>query len=331
MNTIIIKPNIVNINLEVHFNLWNSDANNLHFLDIGIMCDNKDQKIHIEIPSDNELKIKDLSDELKGDIRNSIFNCNVNKQSKDSFEILTKPAKNGTDYSFLLSPINKSELSPSKEHNQFDLSVRKQEIEGFSIDKKYIRIRIENLDMKKFIICQDSESKIFDSSYYSNTIIDFRFNDYKLLSSSQLQELRLQNENYSKVHFLYMTDILENIDVCSGKYSVRFLERNIWNNYLDLPERKKDMLAYHLKDENVSNASFLIKAQQQKTSVTHLIFYAFVVIYLAVIANFVFSFIPLKEVDGTIKIVPTVVTGGVLLLIFLIVKLFIKHKNHKKK
>ena len=328
MNTIVIKPDTKNDNLEVHFNLWNSDSNNLHFLDIGIMCDNKKQKITIEIPSSKKIKVKDLSNELKEDIRNSIFNCNVDKVTKGAFEILKKSEQK--EDMFLLSPIEIPDVSFGEDLSTFKIEVnetKKEEIEGIEIIKKYIRLRIENLDFSKFMIKQDSDSRIFESSYTTNTLIDFRFNDYKLLSSAKLQTLKLEKDNYLKVHFLYMTDVLENIDICSSTYSVRFLERNIWNRYLGLTERKKDMLAYHLKVENCSNASFLIKSQEQKTSVKHLLFYAGVVTYLAIVANFIFSFIPLRNLDSNIRWIPFAITLFCIVGIPLILLLLILRKK----
>ena len=173
--------------------------------------------------------------------------CNVDKETKGAFEILQK---SDNELEKFLSPISNQDVKTKNDIASFVINIngtKKEELDGIDIHKKYIRLRIENLDLSKFMIKQNSESRIFESSYIINTLIDFRFNDYKLLPSAKLQALKLEEDNYNKVHFLYMTNILENIDVCSSEYSVRFLERNIWNRYLGIQNRKKDILVYHLK------------------------------------------------------------------------------------
>lgn len=316
MNTLVIKPSIKNDYLEIHFNLWNSESEKLNFLDIGIMCDNKDQNFTLEIPSSTSVSIIDLSDKLKGDIRNSIFNCYMDKKSEGAYEILNR--ENAANDKFLLSPINKQEnLQPQNEIIKTTIDVRKiesSEINGEDVKKKYLRFRIQDFDIGKFIITEDSESKIFDSSFVRNKIIDFRFNDYRILESSKTQNYKLNDDCYTKIHFFYMTDALENISLCSDKYDVRFLERNLWNGYLEIPNRKKDILVYHLKvkdDKGVSNASFLIKSQQEITSKSHLLFYAFVVLDLAVLANNIFSILPINKIPNQIIwkcFIPTTLT-----------------------
>ena len=306
MNTLVLKPSIRNDYLEVHFNLWNSERDNLKFLDIGIMCDNKSQSFSLEIPSSKNINIIDLSDKLKGDIRNSIFNCYMDMKSENSFEILNR--ENEKDDKFLLSPIAKKEnLCPENEIITTNIEVKEiasSELNGESIKKKYLRFRIENFDIDKFVIIEDSESKIFESSFMINKIIDFRFNDYRILESDKIQNYKLNEDTYKKIHFFYMTDALEDISICNDKYDVRFLERDIWNDYLGITNRKKDILVYHLrvKDEKgVSNASFLIKSQQEKTSKPHLLFYAFVVLDLAVLANNIFSILPINRIPNQIN------------------------------
>ena len=301
MNTLVLKPSIRNENLEVHFNLWNSESDNLKFLDIGIMCDNKDQQFTLEIPSSSFVSIIDLSDKLKSDIRNSIFNCYMDKKSEDGYEILNR--ENDKEDKFLLSPIeNKTDLKPQNEIIKTKIDIKAIKINGTNIKKKYLRFRITDFDIEKFIITKDSESKIFESSYVKNKIIDFRFNDYRILDSSKIQEYKLNDDCYKKIHFFYMTDALENISLCSDKYDVRFLERDLWDEYLEIPKRKKDILVYHLKnDKGVSNASFLIKSQQENTSKWHLLFYAFIVLDLAVLANNIYGLLPIISIKTTIN------------------------------
>lgn len=305
MNTIILKPSRKNNHLEVHFNLWNSDSNNLHFLDIGIMCDNEEQEFFLKIPASKKITVENLSNEVL-DIRNSIFNCFVNIDSdKNGYTVLSKQGDKN-DEKFILTPEQDTIELDSKnggvEHHLKIKKIENNKTNGQYIPLQYLRIRIRNLDIEKFLIKKQSPSRIFESSYQENSIIDFRFNDYKLLSLKDAQDLQLQEHKYNKIHFLYMSDYNENICIASSNYKVRFLEHKIWDDYLGLnTERKNEMLVYHLSETEKSNSSFLYKFQKQKTSKSHLLFYAFVVVDLAILANTLFTLFPIKKENGNIN------------------------------
>lgn len=169
------------------------------------MCDNADQVFSLVIPSSKKLTIKDLTDNIKGDIRNSIFNCYVNMQTIGSYEILKK--ENHDEESFLLSPIKpKQEFSPTNDSELVTVEIKvkkvnKEDIDGIEVKRKYLRFRIEKFDISKFLITQDSDSKIFESSFIRSKIIDFRVNDYRILTSDKIQEYKLDDYSYKKIHF----------------------------------------------------------------------------------------------------------------------------------
>ena len=137
------------------FNLWNSEKNNLKFLDIGIMCDNADQVFSLVIPSSKKLTIKDLTDNIKGDIRNSIFNCYVNMQTIGSYEILKK--ENHDEESFLLSPIKpKQEFSPTNDSELVTVEIKvkkvnKEDIDGIEVKRKYLRVILKSCGLAKVV------------------------------------------------------------------------------------------------------------------------------------------------------------------------------------
>lgn len=66
---------------------------------------------------------------------------------------------------------------------------------------------------------------------------------------------------------------MRTIQLSGGNYTTRFLERNIWDYYLNLGEKKRfDMIAYHLRQEKSFSANFLIKCTYSKTVKTILEF-----------------------------------------------------------
>ena len=186
---------------------------------------------------------------------------------------------------FILSPLDFSICN--KGNGKIVIPVEKENLLGekYGIENKYYRFRILFPDFSSVIVERASQGNSFESSFSSCKIIDFRLNDSKLLSASDTKKLVRNSYCFEKVHFLYISDIDENIQLASDKYSSRFLERGVWDDYLDLKKKKSEMIAYHLKAENSFCPSFLFKCQYNKTSLLHLLIYAGIVVALAVLAN----------------------------------------------
>ena len=282
MNTLTVTADKKDLIKQLHFNLWDSKKNNLHFLDIGILCKNENFNIEIKLSvTETKSDIMDLSSKFKDNIPNAIFNSSVDIEEKNKVKIL----KLENNIKCCLSPIDTSKCIDG---NKIQISVEKL------LDKKtnvpvaewrYYRFRINNFDLSKAIVEVDSKSKSFESSFMACKVIDFRVNDYKLLPVLEAQKIASSADKFEKIHFLYITDINEDIQLADVNYTSRFLERKIWNDYLDLDEQKLDMIAYHLRQKDSLYASFLIKCNYTKTSIPHLIVYALIVIALALVAN----------------------------------------------
>lgn len=293
MNTIIIFSELRDSIKQLHFNLWDSKENNLHFLDIGILCSNSDFKISIKVPCEDSLEIQDLIPKFEKEIPNAIFNESVTVEEKDKIKILSF---RGMKY--ILSPLKASSCLSEQGITAINIENKRTEIPEVVQNKdktetecKYYRFRIKNFDISKVRIGIDSKSKSFESSFSACKIIDFRLNDLKLLSISNAQELNANFSQTEKIHFLYMVDANESIESANNNFIARFMERRIWDDYLDLKKRKIDMIAYHLKEENTFSANFLLKCNYNKTSKKHLAIYILIVIGIAIIANIASSWL----------------------------------------
>ena len=274
----------------MHFNLWDSKRNNLHFLDIGILCKNDTFNIKIGLPKcGNSLDIEDLSSKFIDNIPNAIFNSSIDIEETNRIRVF----KIENNVKFVLSPIDTDKCVNKEIQNEICISVEKQMLPQNNVpiaEYRYYRFRIKNFALNKVIIEVDSKSKSFESSFSSCKVIDFRINDLKLLPVVDAQKFASSSDKFEKIHFLYITDINEDVQLSGSDCTSRFLERDLWNNYLDLSEQKFDMIAYHLRKEKSLDANFLIKCNYNKTSIWHLVVYAIVVIILAVIANHLPSF-----------------------------------------
>lgn len=302
MNTLTVTADKKGLIKQLHFNLWDSKQNNLHFLDIGILCKNENFNIEIKLPTfETNPNIIDLSSKFKDNIPNAIFNSSIDIEEKNKVRIL----KLENNIKCCISPIDTSKCI-----NKEEILINVEKLLDTKTNTpvaecRYYRFRITNFDFSKAIVEVDSKSKSFESSFTACKVIDFRVNDSKLLPVLEAQKIASSADKFDKIHFLYITDINEDIQLADVNYTSRFLERKIWNDYLELDEQKLDMIAYHLRQQNSLYACFLIKCNYTKTSIRHLIIYALIVIALALVANhcplfikFVFNFLKSIFVRG---------------------------------
>lgn len=119
-------------------------------------------------------------------------------------------------------------------------------------DKKYyFRIRFFPEDNNITMIKRENEKiNIFqDASLRTTEIIDFRINDLRACPENLREEfLRTPRFILKKIHYLIMRNSTdEYITIGDGKVQGRLLEKEIWENYINIEEN--DMIAYHVKSE----------------------------------------------------------------------------------
>lgn len=305
METIIIDSSKNSTELEVHFNLWDSDKNKLHCLDIGLMCpvESEPYTVNIKIPGKG-YEVVDLAGILikENIIANNVFNCDMKITPQDNgFAATAIKDEDENQNAFLIQQFiphgSEKEQNIFDENNYTKISFN---IENDTDEKyKYFRIRIKNFYISPFSCYSILKSKIFESSYEKNIVMDFRINDIKLLPLDIGKKLKTEGCSFSKIHFLYLADIDVHIQDTNMPAKKRLFEIKNWGKYTE--HLNRDMIAYHFslkkdepkkekqKSEDIRTASFLLKSIKTKTSILHLFIYALVIIILAIIANFISS------------------------------------------
>ncbi len=290
METVEIKSTEKNTSIELHYNLWDSEKNKIKCLDIGIMADTEDApyEIHLKIPGKYKLEnIEDLGKILieKNNICNNIFNCTVVVTAREN-SLFATAEKEENKEKFIIQPftINNENIDKNENNILIKLGIKKEE-NFLGYTKKYFRIRIKNFDDTPFILKSTSRSKLFESSFEKNKILDFRMNDIKLLSPEISKQIKDSGLKIKKVHFLYITDFEKNIIFSSPEMKIRAFERESWKDYIET--KTNEMIAYHMtfKDDSQHTLIFLLKMQEKVSSILHIIVYALGVICLAVLAN----------------------------------------------
>jgi hypothetical protein len=169
-----------------------------------------------------------------------------------------------------------------------------------------VDFRINDL---KLIDPQNLKEYAFDKTRFTKIhflyICDFEQNVIQVSGSVRPRLLELEawknylpNKISSETELKNVKDVMNSFDFSTSSLLIHTLIA-LWK--LNQFYRKQSaaihsMMAYHLSkkenDEGFSSASFLMKIQRTKTSRLHLLWYAIVVILLAIFANFIFSLIP---------------------------------------
>lgn len=292
LKTIVIKPEIENIQIGAHFNLWNSDKNKIHCLDIGLMCPIKENKYSVELVVPGcYSQVENLVELIKKDqIACNVFNESIEVSSSPQKFVLLK--KEAHQESFLVYD-GEIKCCPNKNQSKslINLIVEKNNFQP-DIKNLYFRIRICDFDITSVSACDNSLSRFFVPYCEKSTIFDFRLNDSKLLSVDDGKALQKQNITFSKVHFLLIGDINETVCLCNEKLKIRVFENHNWEDYISkVHSIDKPMIAYHVSNDCVSSASFLLKLQVNKTNALRLSLYTLAVIILSIVANVVYNLI----------------------------------------
>lgn len=303
LNTLLILPSHTNCELELHFNLWDSDANKIHCLDVGIMSQiygDEIEFLELIVPGIYSKKqVKNLGSITKTeDIARNIFNGGVSIQNENSDSnikrtVITKNEDQRNPFYLFLDDLLDVKEDKKKCITKIKLPINKN---NYSKDKRiYFRIRIENIDKSKLSTSEKSWSRFFVPYCEKSTVFDFRINDPKLLEQSDCVTLEAKKVSFSKVHFLLINDIGESVYLNNGQMKVRIFENHNWGNYIKSSCKiKKPMIAYHISEKKEQHenktfpsASFLLKVQANKANSRQLLIYTIIVIVLSLIGNFI--------------------------------------------
>ena len=111
--------------------------------------------------------------------------------------------------------------------------------------------------MKNIIKSYKPQNVFLQSAFSISEAIDFRFNDYRSLPLSLLEEIRNGNSySIGKVHFLLITESDVDLVFYSATPSARELEPSVWNKYYEKLCGKK-VVAYHWKVKSESKGKLI--------------------------------------------------------------------------
>jgi hypothetical protein len=296
MNTFIVYTEHDAICSKLNINLWNSRKNKIQYLDFGFMIEKGVSGQSINLIAPFELKrdsVEDLNSLLikEQKVCEGIFNTLLEYSEKKDHS--TK-VKNGETKKHFYLPSLSSDILVS----QFGENFTRIEIkipdwsESYDDMDIYLRLRILNPLLSSFIVEMIPFDHSLSSAFLTNEIVDFRVNDIKLATDDEVKILRKNKCNIKDVHFLYIIDADEQVILTGRDYKSRFIEHNLWNKYVNKERLKKEMIAYHMKYIQSDESQiyiFMIKNQISRCSLRTIALYIFIVIIIAVFANFLTS------------------------------------------
>jgi len=121
----------------------------------------------------------------------------------------------------------------------------------------YFRFRIQSRMLKKIIKCYNPQNIFLQSAFSTIEAIDFRFNDYRSVHPSLLEQIRLQKSyNIEKVHFLLVTEADVDLQYSSVSATARELEKDVWKQYFPYI-KSKNIVAYHWKFKSINSEKLI--------------------------------------------------------------------------
>lgn len=292
------NSNFADFNADIHFNLWNlhSHTSQPHCLDVGIKIYNPEgyAKVFFYIPFSIEKKsLEDLGQYLKEtDTLCTVFNEDYTIEQQAQSKILK--IKNTNDETtiniYCLDIAN--DIGIENKFNGTLISFARPEKLKKSNEIEYFRFRV-NSKLDKIISCYSANNLFLQSAFSVTEAIDFRFNDYRSLPPSLLEEVRgKSNYNIKKVHFLMITEANVDLLFSSLTPTARELEPHVWNKYYDRLTGCK-VVAYHWKFNNSNSEKFIencimfVKTKVHKCSFSTISIYLLIAGILAVTFNFI--------------------------------------------
>lgn len=302
-----------NVDLDIHINLWRNKKNNIFTFDFGLMVSNikNIEDIHIYIPFKID-KIEDLGIKLKKNTNliNAIFNevCSSDGSYPSRIKVEKKDEEKDPFMIYLLHKedykIDIIENDQNKQGSILKLNVKDilsddedLKEEAKKIKQYYFRIRFEqSAEEIGMIKDQESEKSVYSNMFKKIEIIDFRINDERTWSEIIKEKFcRGSKFKIKAVHYLLLRDANDEFIYFDGNINSRLLENEIWKDYISFND--KDIIAYHIskkidKDgdkEEIENFICLTRFKFISESILLLFYYVLFVIFLAVIANAIYS------------------------------------------
>ncbi|HEY5583241.1 MAG TPA: hypothetical protein VIK78_01975 [Ruminiclostridium sp.] len=238
---------------DVHFNLWN-----MHYykamppsLDIGIKIENASEcnAINLFVPFKIDInKICDLGKSLKSsEILCNVFNEDYITSHQGGEKILKVNDSNSKPIMNIYCLDVQNDIKIEEKYDGTLLIINFPKTLRYIGLPSYFRFRIQSKCFNQIIKSYKPKNIFLQSAISAIEAIDFRFNDYRSLNPSLLEQMR-EGISYSigKVHFLLLTEADVELQYSSMPSTARELEIKIWNGYFE-DLCGKNIVAYHWK------------------------------------------------------------------------------------
>lgn len=286
---------------DIHFNLWNIHNRKAQpvSLDIGIKiyAPKGYSKVNFYIPWEvNKEDVVDLAEHLKETkMLCTVFNedCEMTQEAQSKILHVTN-TKRDLDLNIYCLDVKNDITVENKYEGSLISFVRPKQLET-SDTTEYFRFRINSKGFKNIIKLYSPDNIFFQSAISITEAVDFRFNDYRSLPSSLLEEMR-DSVSYQigKVHFLLLTESYVDLQYSSIAPTARELENNIWKDYY--PNMgKKNIVAYHWKfkgkkdDKLIENCIMFVKTRVSKCNWKTILLYVLAAGLISMLYDFIFS------------------------------------------
>ena len=239
---------------DVHFNLWNLHYRKAKppFLDVGIRIKEPKgySKVYFFVPWEiSKENITDLGQYLRStEILCAIFNEDYTMVQSPQSKVLQAQNPNGDLVINIYCLDIQNDLQIERKYGGTLISFdRPPQLDGTATE--YYRFRISSSDFKHVIKSYSPKNVFLQSAISTTEAIDFRFNDYRSLPSSLIEEMRsCLSYKIGKVHFLLIVESDVDLLYSSISPTARELEQNTWAKYFDRLG-DKHVVAYHWKVE----------------------------------------------------------------------------------
>lgn len=286
----------------LNFNLWTQcDKKVDSFIDIGFKITDifSSEKMTFFIPFGSKSDIKDLSSLIHntnviGVIFNEKYSVTDLPDTK-CFWPVTDIANDKTAFIIYSweSHAGQSAISFKDAYNgvccEIDVNKLESQIDSYNnpnVTKKddyYFRFRIkvpdsDSLDaiIKKYVPADSFLQSTFATTY----IVDFRFNDIRSLPEGVNSAVIEKDNDFvaiNKLHFLLMTKAHVDVETGTKDVSIRELELNTWDSYVENRFDTKDIVAYHEKvvgqSQNIRRWEFFAKLKVNNSTLKIILTY----------------------------------------------------------
>ena len=309
----------------MNFNLWTQcgKSRESSFLDIGFVVSNifSADKLHFYVPFGEKADVQDLSVLINntnaiGAIFNEKYSIIDLSETKYLWPVRDE-TKEKNAFVIYKWPSTESESAVHVRENDtcpglcIDIDPRKIESEVDRLDNAkvaktddfYFRFRI-NLPTpteSDALVREYTPANTFLQSTIATTyIVDFRLNDNRSLPESISNAIFQRTSSFvaiKKLHFLLMTKAFVDVETGTDELTIRELELNTWNDYIENKFGTKDIVAYHCAikakegEEPIKQWEFFAKLKVNNSTVKVALCYIVVLGLISVTFNLLSSWL----------------------------------------